>query len=265
MRILPPPEGGQPSNVMWRYVGASVQGTSHQRNNTPCQDYNVVTDVNGAHLLLVCSDGAGSGSRSELGSEIACRTLVDEVTRFASLGGEIENVTRETAVEWLQAIRAKLETQAEAAGVTTRELACTIVAALIGSLSTTFIQVGDGAAVTVAPDGTYRVVFWPDQGEYANTTFFVTGPDAVERLRVEITSDPVRDVALFTDGLQNVALRYESRSAHAPFFAPMFARLRSEEEWQALGDPLKTFLGSEAVCKRTDDDCTLVLASRCDT
>jgi hypothetical protein len=250
---------------MWRYVSASVQGTSHQRNNAPCQDYNAVTELNGARLLLVCSDGAGSGSKSELGSEVACRTLVDEVTRFTSLGGEIENVTRETAVEWLQAIRAKLTTQAEAAGVTTRELACTIIAALVGSQSTAFIQVGDGAAVTVAQDDTYKVVFWPEQGEYANTTFFVTGPDAVERLRVEIISDPLKDIALFTDGMQHIALHYESRSAHVPFFAPMFARLRSEEQWQALSDPLRTFLGSEAVRKRTDDDCTLILASRCDT
>jgi hypothetical protein len=250
---------------MWRYVSASVQGTSHLRNNTPCQDYSAVAELNGARLLLlVCSDGAGSSSRSELGSEVACRALIDEVTRFANLGGEIENVTRETAVEWLEAIRTKLETQAEAAGVTTRELACTVIAALIGSCSTAFIQVGDGAAVTVGPDNTYKVVFWPDQGEYANTTFFVTGPDAIERLRVEIISDPVKDVAIFTDGLQHLALRYESRSAHGPFFTPMFARLRAEEQWQALADPLKSFLGSEAVSKRTDDDCTLILASRCD-
>src|SRR5262245_60367310 len=178
---------------MWRYVGASIQGTSHQRNNTPCQDYNAVTELTGARLLLlVCSDGAGSGTRSELGSEVACRTLIDEVTRFASLGGGIENVTRETAVEWLQAIRANLETQADAAGLKPRDLACTIIAALIGPHSAAFIQVGDGAAVIVGEDDSYKVIFWPAQGEYANTTFFVTGPDAVERLRVETIPDHVK-------------------------------------------------------------------------
>lgn len=252
---------------MWRHLAASVQGTSHQRAGTPCQDYNNVVEIshgNSSFLLLACSDGAGSGSRSELGSEIACRTLIDEVTQFVRLGGLIENVTRETAIEWLHAIRGKLEMQATALGLTTRDLACTIVAALIADDAAVFLQVGDGSVVVVTGESDYRVVFWPDQGEYANTTFFVTGPDAFERLRIEIHPTPVRDIALFTDGLQHLALRYDSRSAHAPFFAPMFARLRSDEQWQCLSEALEAFLGSEAVSKRTDDDCTLVLASRSD-
>src|SRR5215203_5164623 len=190
---------------MWRYVATSVQGTSHQRSNTPCQDYNTAIELNGASLLLlVCSDGAGSGSRSELGSEVACRTLIDKVTEFTRLGGQIENVTRETAVEWLEAIRTKLDTQASALGLTPRDLACTLMAALIASDSAAFIQIGDGAMVTVSPNNDYRVVFWPDQGEYANTTYFVTGPDAADRLRLDICSDPLTDVALFTDGLQHI-------------------------------------------------------------
>lgn len=249
---------------MWRYVSASVQGTSHLRNNTPCQDYGSAIELHGGNLLLlVCSDGAGSGGRSELGSEITCRTLEDQVTQFAQLGGRVEDVTRETAVEWLQIIRAKLDTQAAALGLTTRDLACTLVAALIGTDSAAFMQVGDGAAIAVSQDDAYKVVFWPEQGEFANTTFFVTGPDAVDRLRLEIVSEPLKDVALLTDGLQHIALRYESRTPHAPFFAPMFSKLRIEDSWQSLGDPLKSFLGSEAVTKRTDDDCTLMLASRC--
>ena len=250
---------------MWRYMAASVQGTSHQRNNTPCQDYSTAIELSDASLLLlVCSDGAGSGSRSELGSEVACRTLVDEVTKFACLGGRIENATRETALEWLEAIRTKLDTQARALGLTTRDLACTLIGALIASDSAAFFQVGDGAVVTLSGDNGYRTVFWPDQGEYANTTYFVTGPDAADRLRLEICSEPVSDVALFTDGLQHIALRYESKTPHGPFFAPMFARLRSEEHWHSLREPLIGFLRSEAVTKRTDDDCTLVLASQCE-
>lgn len=252
--------------VMWRYLSASVQGASHKRSGAPCQDYSNVVPIEGANLLLlVCADGAGSASRSELGSEIACRTLADEVIRFAQLGGRIENVTRETAVEWLLVIREKLDTQAHALGLCSRDLACTLIAALVGDDSAAFIQIGDGAAVIDLGDTAYRVVFWPEQGEYANTTFFVTGPDAVDRLKVELCSVPLLDIALFTDGLQHLALRYESKTAHGPFFAPMFTRLRTEEHWLGLGEPLKQFLGSEAVGERTDDDCTLVLASRCES
>ncbi len=250
---------------MWRYLAASVQGTSHLRSETPCQDYSTAIELANANLLLLaCSDGAGSASRSELGSEIACRTLVDEITRFAQLGGRVENVTRETAIEWIHAIRAKLTTQADALGLTPRDLACTVVAALVANDSAAFIQVGDGAVVTVSEECGQQVVFWPEQGDYATTTFFVTGPAATERLRVEVRSERLRDIALFTDGLQHLALRYESRTPHAPFFAPMFARLRAEEHWQGLVEPLTHFLTSDAVSKRSDDDCTLVLACRCE-
>lgn len=250
---------------MWRYVAASVQGASHLKANTPCQDYCTAIELHEANLLLLmCSDGAGSASRSELGSEISCRTLSDEIVRFAQRGGHTLDVARETALEWLQAVRLKLETQANAIGLMPRDLACTLVAALVDDHGAAFLQIGDGSVVVVSGDSEYDVIFWPEQGEYANTTFFVTGPDAEDRLRVEVRSSLIRDIALFTDGLQHIALRYQSKTAHPPFFAPMFARLRADEDWSGLGEPLKKFLGSEAVTKRTDDDCTLVLASRCD-
>jgi serine/threonine protein phosphatase PrpC len=250
---------------MWRYLAASVQGASHQRTETPCQDYSIAIELHeGRLLLLVCSDGAGSATRSEIGSMLACRTLVSEVAEFARLGGTIDSITRETAEDWLLAIQTKLEIEAGVLGAVSRDLACTLVAAVVAPDAAAFIQVGDGAAVVAAGDNAYRVVFWPEQGEYANTTYFVTGADAMERLRIDVYSERLDRVALFTDGLQHVALRYESRTPHEPFFAPMFARLRSEERWESLSDSLRSFLASEAVSKRTDDDCTLVLACRSD-
>jgi hypothetical protein len=248
---------------MWRYLGASVQGSSHIRNGTPCQDYSCAVEFDAAGLLfLACSDGAGSGSRSELGSEVACRHLCDEITRFAAQGGRIDDITKETALEWLDSVRSAISTQAEAAGVTTRDLACTLIAAVIAPTAAAFMQIGDGAAVVSTAKGELRVVFWPEQGEFANTTFFLTAPDAAGRFRLEIIPEPISDLALFTDGLQHLALRYDSKTAHAPFFQPFFDRLRSDDDWQELSHPLRAFLSSEAVTKRTDDDCTLVLASR---
>jgi hypothetical protein len=71
-------------------------------------------------------------------------------------------------------------------------------------------------------------------------------------------------VALLTDGLQGLALRFSTREAHGPFFEPMFARLRREREGEpkGLGKELRAFLGSAPVNQRTDDDKTLVLATR---
>ena len=248
---------------MWRYLAESVQGASHVRNGTPCQDFSTAVEFEADELLfLVCSDGAGSGSHSDQGSQIACRKLGDHVTKFVAQGGQIDDITRETALEWLESIRNDISTQAAAAGVTPRDLACTLIAAVISPKAAAFMQIGDGGAVASTDSGELQVVFWPEQGEFANTTFFLTAADAANRLRIEIINESIAEVALFTDGLQHLALRYDSKSVHGPFFRPFFARLRADEDWQELSQPLRGFLSSEGVTKRTDDDCTLVLAAR---
>ena len=248
---------------MWRHLAASVQGASHVRSGVPCQDFSVVVDLADRGLLLACSDGAGSAQRADVGAETACRALVDAVHRFADSGGRIDTLTMDTAATWLDAVRAAIQSQADAESLPTREFACTLVAALVGEGSSAFLQIGDGAIVA-ATAAASEVVFWPEQGEYANTTYFVTGVDAHQRLRLDVRPTPVHDVALFTDGLQHIALRYETRVPHQPFFDPMFARLRADDAWPGLGGALASFLGSEAISTRTDDDCTLVLACRCE-
>ncbi len=250
---------------MWRHLAASVQGASHVRSGVPCQDFSVVealADQGG--LLLACADGAGSARHAEVGAATACRALAEAVHRFTDGGGRIDALTQDTAALWLDAVRAAIQSEADALALPTREFACTLVAALVGEASAAFLQIGDGAIVTASAAATAEVVFWPEQGEYANTTYFVTGVDAHRRLRLDVRTTPVHDVALFTDGLQHIALRYETRAPHQPFFDPMFARLRADDEWPGLTGALASFLGSEAISTRTDDDCTLVLACRCE-
>ena len=79
---------------------------------------------------------------------------------------------------------------------------------------------------------------------------------------VAVTSGWHHSLALLSDGLQMLALNYGTKAAHQPFFAPMFASLRKADDAQELLVPLKQFLDSKAVNDRTDDDKTLVLATR---
>jgi hypothetical protein len=69
-------------------------------------------------------------------------------------------------------------------------------------------------------------------------------------------------VALFTDGLERLALRFDCRTPHIPFFDPLFRALRTASDLQSLNDGLRQFLASDSVQIRSDDDKTLILASR---
>jgi hypothetical protein len=107
-------------------------------------------------------------------------------------------------------------------------------------------------------------VFWPQRGEYANTTRFLTDVDALTWVQAEAFAGPVADIALLTDGLEPLALHYASKSVHQPFFAGMFQPLiavHDDGEIKQLSAALAKFLTSERVRSRTDDDVSVLLAS----
>ena len=127
------------------------------------------------------------------------------------------------------------------------------------------LQIGDGVIVVAdSEEQVYGHVFWPDRGEYANTTHFITQDEAVEHLQFESVRRAIVEVAILTDGLQSVALNYQQQTAHQPFFRGLFGPLREVEEGRSheLSKSLAEFLSSPRVNEKTDDDKTLVLASR---
>jgi hypothetical protein len=245
----------------WKLLLDSVIGTSHVQTNQPCQDYasGRVLDVD--TIVLVCADGAGSASRSEFGSRFVCTGLLNIITTTLENGLPLKDITRERVVEWHATVRRRLSLEACRENVDLREFATTILTAIVGPSQSLFSQIGDG--VIVYGDGDeYRTPFWPQQGEYVNTTSFLTGSDFEDQLAFEGIDCQIDEVALLTDGLQPLALHYATRSVHSPFFQPMFTTLRDANDPEELRGPLKDFMNSSAVNSRTDDDKTLVLATR---
>jgi hypothetical protein len=256
--------------LSWRYVAASAAGTAHEHSRTPCQDHAYTATVTArdgtAYLIALASDGAGSASHSEFGSRLACesagRFLADYLEEEGGAGDDV--LQQDLAVACLEHIRCALEnllSEPDAArGL--RDYACTLVALVVGPRHALAFQVGDGAVV-IRQDGELMPVFWPDSGEYANMTYFVTDADAAAHLQVARLDAP-HEASLMTDGLQRLALIFSTRQAHAPFFEPMFAVLRRQHAGlsASLNQQLESFLNSPAVNQRTDDDKTLILATR---
>lgn len=252
----------------WRILGVSAIGSAHVGGTLPCQDACAIASVQlpGGEpaVILVAADGAGSAPHGEEGARLACGRWIELVTSYLTEGGMVGAVSRLQADDWCWEVRESIRQEAEAADTTAREYACTLVAALVGPDATAAFQVGDGAIVVADPSLGYRPVFWPQRGQYANMTHFVTEPDAVDRLAFELLSEPTDEIALLTDGLQSLALHYATETAYAPFFEHMFRPLRAvpATDLDPLRLALADYLGSEIVSRRTDDDKTLVLATR---
>jgi hypothetical protein len=72
-----------------------------------------------------------------------------------------------------------------------------------------------------------------------------------------VPCNDVQGVALFTDGLERLALHFATKTSYQPFFAPLF---KFATDLNATEADLAGFLASERICSHTDDDKTLVLA-----
>jgi hypothetical protein len=162
---------------------------------------------------------------------------------------------------WNKRVRECLSAEADKRATRLRSLACTLLMAVVGQRLAIFSQIGDGAIILNEAGG-LRPVFWPQSGEYINTTNFITDEEFDRRLEIVVHPGPVDELAVLTDGLQMLALRYADKSVHRPFFLPMFRALRAAESASLLERPMHEFLTSKAVNDRTDDDKTLILATR---
>jgi hypothetical protein len=243
--------------VLWKCLGESLIGTAHVAAGLPCQDAHRLAVVEGV-LIAVVADGAGSASRADTGAQTTCEFLREAVCRTLAEGVKPE---RMTVQGWFRGARAELERVAGNHQVDLREMACTALLAVVGCEWALFAQLGDGAIVLPDGDG-FAPVFWPEPGEYVNVSDFLTDVAMEERLLVEVRPGSVEELALFTDGLQRLALDYGTRRGHPGFFGPLFAPLRAIDDPEKLREPLRNILGSPRVNARTDDDKTLILATR---
>jgi hypothetical protein len=253
--------------MTWKYVYTSVKGSSHLLNGSPCQDASLVRLWQGLNdettLISIAADGAGSASHSKLGARLACRSLLSSIESWLS-AHPLETATQEIVLGWFKQTRTLLVQIAERKNIKLRELSTTLLVSIAASNHSLFAQLGDGAIVYWDSQD-YQIAFWPQNGEYQNTTYFVTDEKALEKLQYKLLEQEITEIALLTDGLQMLALEQATKRPFSPFFTPIFNQLHRETKTghiEALHAPLRLFLGSDKINHRTDDDKTLILGTK---
>lgn len=249
--------------MSWRVVGASEVGTSHVAVGRDCEDscwaQVGATSTGMPFLQLFVADGAGSASNGGEGADLAIQAaadFVDKKLRLPEFG-----LSDELATQCVMAIRDKVYARADALGLKARDFACTFLGVLSCRLGTLVLQIGDGGIVLDVGQG-LEVPVVPMSGEYANMTHFLTDDDAINQMVTKTFPGIALRVAVFSDGLQRLALNMADNTAHEPFFANFFRVLGTStpEQEDQLQGALVRFLQSPAVNDRTDDDKTLALA-----
>lgn len=248
---------------MWRHMSCTITGPSHEKSGSPCQDSGRIEIVGeeGNKALVACvADGAGSARFSDQGSSIASRIICENVSALVKSESGLNGLGRDDVLDWCEFARRAIQEKAASQGSEIREFATTICVAIISDTKSIFFQIGDGAII-LRSNGVYGVVFWPQSGEYANMTNFLTAEDFRNHVEYHSAEGKFSDVALFTDGIERLAIDFSNKTPHIPFFDPLLNALISSDGSRDLGEDLRRLLQSDSVQKRSDDDKTLIVAT----
>jgi len=251
----------------WNIAGAKVQGPSHVQTGTPCQDA-FVTQVSsdGQWVSLVVSDGAGSAARAEEGSKLVTQIFSEKLLEIANLlntrppGGWINDYVIQQMVDVRELLRKKVGTD------DIKDFHCTLVASLVGPSGGFLIHIGDGSLIggTVEeglsdPKSLHlkiNVQSKPENGEYANETFFVTEKDWIKHLRIT----PIGKVdwlLLATDGGCALCLKNESSPQISNIEEMVQYLLKTPEENRSKA--IESWLGTDGAKQLSNDDKTFVI------
>ncbi len=247
----------------WTWVAASSRGTSHIKAETCCEDaYSCNSPAASGHSLIgVLADGAGSALMGGQGASLVARTFSCRARESLSATGHLP--TDDDIWSWLDEARDRIGAAAAKRSLELRDFASTLVFVASIGTETVAAHIGDGGIVVrCAADDPWQALGWPEHGEYASTTYFVTDEPA-PRLRILRCDNEISAIVAFTDGLERLALDFAELQPHAAFFNGIVAPVSSTQvrgRDRKLCDALSRYLGSDAVNARTDDDKTLMVA-----
>lgn len=254
----------------WQVLASSVVGTSHIKRGQGCQDAHYWRRVAPDILVSAVADGAGSASLADLGAKIAVERSVDFVCEILMLNSPMNNLSncptddlgwQNLLLDALRSAQSVITQTAEKLEVELRELATTLILVIATPEIVIGGQVGDGASVIGDCHGQIISLTMPDSGEHINETTFLIEENALDHIKIKIWHGQVTNLAIFSDGLQMLALKMPMATPHEPFFQPLFKFLQQVTDIEEANKQLEGFLRSPKVTERADDDLTLLLAS----
>lgn len=247
----------------FNWASGIATGTSHLASGVPCQDAIAIRDVTSTdtrhYVIGAVSDGAGSAAHAEEGARYAVDIFVDFVAEALAEFDDID--LSDIAERGARLVHAALGNVADHRDRSSFSYAATFLGCVSDAERTAFVQIGDGEIVTKTGQRNWQAVFRPQHGEYVNVSHFITDTDALNRIQVEVCDEPITQVVMFSDGLEEMFLKAPELDVHPPLFEHVrhcLTTWRGCGEHETLSAQIDEILRSKAVTKRTDDDVSLL-------
>jgi len=245
----------------WREFAYQVRGKGHVLDGKPGQDRSRYESRSGVQVLCV-ADGAGSAKFSEHGAQAVVTAGCDFALDFFTS----ERGSSQAFDEWAlhEHLVEQLTNTAARLGCEFKDLASTFLCVAITPNSFVAVQVGDGV-IGAERNGELEVVTFPDNGEFANVTTFVTSRNAASSMQVVHGNvESYTGFILMSDGTADSLYNYEQR-ALARACRTLF-RIVSDAPTYAVANPahkkeLKRIMDLQ-IREGTDDDCSIGILAR---
>ena len=210
--------------------------------------------------MIVLADGAGTAAHAHEGAQIAVdsalTTLSDELRRQSPFRSKSWKPLMKRVI--LAAQTALID---RSPSESLREYATTLTCVVATSRHLVIAQIGDAMVAAQAQSGEMFTCMPPQQGEYANQTYFITHDRALELVDFRYYPITVKAVMATTDALLAVATDLNGEPSHL-FWQPFVRRIELGGQRPPASEEFRSFLQSKRICARVDDDKTLVVATR---
>ena len=231
-------------------AAAAVRGIHHRQAGLPCQD-RAAGQVCPPLAVAVLCDGAGSCTQSERAAQCLVDWLPDYLQEnFDTLYADQEGAAAQITADGRRAL-AVLDLPPE-------DCYCTLLFYAQHADGRWLCgHIGDGFIFRVA-DGAAQVLSLPENGEFANETYFLSAPHAAEHLRIQrgVTQQELT-VLLTSDGGDSL-FDFAARTP-APAVATLCSWLADPaNEPPAVEEALQQAL-QEKLSRYSDDDLSLAL------
>lgn len=271
-------------------VGASVRGKGHIQTELPCQDNNKYTYLTNGWGIAVVSDGAGSASKSQIGSKIVVERAT---THFVDVIREMEWIEQnvlpsnedwaQIAYSVLRRVYNDIADFAQQKNIAIKNLSATVIVLIHSPLGILSTHIGDGRAGYRNCNGEWHSIIAPHKGEEANQTIFITSqfwdrpsfrmsghliPESV------IIRENVSGFTLMSDGCENTSWQISQMDRNTgkvcdpnqpfqKFFDPLTNTLiqfhNDRVDANKRAEAWYTFLDTSKEFSKEVDDKTLIL------
>lgn len=243
------------NRLIRRLAFGAVAGRHKNNTKGACQDAVFGKTINGISCIAL-ADGAGSKLYSGTGARKVVKKCVEIIVgNYDEIFEQVINGRQDASKKFiLETLLNELKSSRFAKRVGIQEYACTLIFVAAKQDLLLLGHMGDGIAFSVEK-GISKVASWPENGEYANETYFITNTNVQNKFRLSADKLEVpRSILIASDGAA-ISLIRNSDNKIAPAVAKLceWTSTRSRKE---MNEVLHTNLQG-MFSENTLDDCSI--------